>query len=256
MKRIVTEVCCGSYEDALAAYRGGADRIELNSALALGGLTPTAAVLRMVKESAPDLKVAAMVRPRGAGFCYTDEEHQVMLRECREILDAGADGVVFGSLKADGTLHETRTRELLELIHGSGREAVFHRAFDCCPDLDGMMEALIGCGVDRVLTSGGRMTAIEGAGMLAELQKKYGDQMEILAGSGINPENVSALIRQTGVRQVHSSCKGWRTDPTTKGAYVTYAMYQKEHEMMYDAVSEEVVRRFVSAAKEASSTLC
>ena len=112
----IVEICCGSYYDAKQAALGGAERIELNSALMLGGLTPTESTLRMVKEAFPALKVVAMVRPRGAGFCYTEEEFQVMERECESLLRAGADGIAFGCLLADASLDEKRNRRLVDRI--------------------------------------------------------------------------------------------------------------------------------------------
>ena len=104
MREPIVEICCGSFYDALQAAEGGAKRIELNSALMLGGLTPSTATLKLVKQNIPDLKVITMVRPRGAGFCYSKEEFRVMEAECLELLEAGADGIAFGCLKADGNL--------------------------------------------------------------------------------------------------------------------------------------------------------
>ena len=112
MKEPIVEICCGSYYDALQAAKGGAKRIELNSALMLGGLTPSTATLKLVKQNIPDLKVITMVRPRGAGFCYSHEEFQVMAAECQELLEAGADGIAFGCLKADGTLDKEKNSHL------------------------------------------------------------------------------------------------------------------------------------------------
>ena len=125
------EICCGSYEDALAASRGGAERIELNCALALGGLTPSVGCLRLVKKNTA-LKVISMVRPRGAGFCYTETEAEQMFEDARALLENGSDGLAFGFLTEDGEIDAERTGEMIRLIHSyDGREAVFHRAFDC-----------------------------------------------------------------------------------------------------------------------------
>ncbi len=246
------EICCGGYYDALQAFQGGAERIELNSALALGGLTPSAAVLRLVKEKLPSLKVVAMVRPRGAGFCYTEEEFSEMEGECRELLESGADGIAFGCLKADRTLDMEKTKQLVSMIKEMGKEAVFHRAFDCVREPFDVMEQLIGLEADRVLTSGLAKRAVEGAGLLKELQERYGNKIQILAGSGINKDNVRELLTRTNLRQAHSSCKAWKEDPTTTGNGVSYSMYPGERECMYDAVSAELVRAFVEQVREAS----
>lgn len=243
MKRIA-EICCGSYYDAMQAAAGGAERIELNSALMLGGLTPTLATLRLVKENLP-LKAVTMVRPRGAGFCYTDEEFLVMERECRELLENGADGIAFGCLKADGTPDEKKNRILIDQIKTSGKEAVFHRAFDCCENPYETMELLISWGVDRVLTSGLKPKAMDGRALLKELQSRYGTQIQILAGSGVHAGNARQLMEETGLTQVHSSCKAWLTDPTTVKNGVSYSMASGDQAMMYDVVSAELVRALI-----------
>lgn len=247
MKKIV-EICCGSYYDAKQAAAGGAERIELNSALMLGGLTPTETVLRMVKEELP-LKVVAMVRPRGGGFCYLDEEFQVMEAECRMLLKNGADGIAFGCLHGDGTLDLEKNRRMADQIKNAGKEAVFHRAFDCAADPFAAMEALIGLGVTRVLTSGLKPKAMEGKDMIRELQKRYGDQIEILAGSGVNASNACELMHYTGIHQVHSSCKAWLTDPTTVQNGVSYSIASGEQAMMYDAVSQDRVSELIARVR-------
>ena len=180
MKQTIVEICCGSYYDAMEAYRGGADRIELNSALVVGGLTPTTATLKLVKEKVPQLPVICMVRPRGAGFCYTEEEFEVMKAECLELLEAGADGIAFGCLKEDATIDFDKNKDLLSLIKRYNKEAVFHRAFDCVQNPFETMEQLIALGVDRVLTSGLKAKAMEGvdrATIEATLTKVMAQQM-------------------------------------------------------------------------------
>ena len=247
MREPIVEICCGSFYDALQAAEGGAKRIELNSALMLGGLTPSTATLKLVKQNIPDLKVITMVRPRGAGFCYSKEEFQVMEAECLELLEAGADGIAFGCLKADGNLDVEKNNRLLSLIKMYNKEAVFHRAFDIVSDPFKTMEALIEMGVDRVLTSGLQEKAMEGAALIKRLQERYGNQIEILAGSGINVSNARKLMDETGIWQVHSSCKEWITDPTTKANGVSYSIVSGELEMKYDVVSSELVKRLLAA---------
>ena len=235
------EICCGSYEDVCAAQRGGADRAELNSALHMGGLTPSLASLIMAKRDC-QIPIVAMVRGRGAGFCYNETEKKVMLEDAALLLEHGADGLAFGYLKEDATIDEEAVRIMCDLIHSYGKCAVFHRAFDCVIDMDGAMEKLISLGVDRVLTSGGQPNVEKGSEMLAHLQETYGSQMEILAGCGVNEMNAKDLIEITKVQQLHSSCKVWKNDPTTIGKQVSYAYAAAPHEMAYDVVSEERVR--------------
>lgn len=241
----MAEICCGSYYDAKQAALGGAGRIELNSALMLGGLTPTAAVLGLVKEQFPGLAVIAMLRPRGAGFCYREEEFVAMERECRNLLEHGADGIAFGCLKEDASLDEEKNQRLVEQIKGFGKEAVFHRAFDCCQNPYIAMERLIRMGVDRVLTSGGKPTAIQGMELIGELQRCFGGKIQILAGSGVNSNNACELMEKTGVRQVHSSCKAWNMDPTTVRGDVSFSIAPGEGGCQYDVVSADLVRGLV-----------
>lgn len=249
MKRIV-EICCGSYEDALSAYRGGAKRIELNSALYLGGLTPSLGTLLLTKEHTA-LKVIAMVRPRGAGFCYGDADFEVMEKDAELLMRSGADGIAFGCLDEKGGIREDQTARIVEIIDRYHGEAVFHRAFDCVQDPYKAMERLIGLGVCRVLTSGGRAKAADGEAQLAGLQKVYGEKIQILAGSGVNGDNAVELMEKTGIRQVHSSCRSWRRDPTTNGPDVSYSYAEQPHGDAYEAVDEGLVRKLVESVSGA-----
>ena len=138
---ILFEVCCGSTEDALAAYKGGASRVELNSDMFHGGLTPTLGSLLTVKKHAPDMKVMCMVRPREGGFCYTDVEFETMLADARIFLDHGADGIVFGFLHEDATVDTDRVKAMLDVI--GNHESVFHRAIDVVPDVMTALDQLI-----------------------------------------------------------------------------------------------------------------
>lgn len=246
MKPIV-EICCGSYYDACQASLGGAKQIELNSALMLGGLTPTLATLTIIKEELPELKVSAMVRPRGAGFCYSDEDFKVMLSECRMLTEHGADGIVFGCLNEDASLDEEKIQRMLAIIRAAGKEAIFHRAFDCAANPFETMERLIGMGVDRVLTSGLKPTAMEGHELIKKLQDCYGTEIEILAGGGINAANARNLMELTGIYQIHSSCKAWRTDHTTVQNGVSYSMESGERELCYDVVSAGLVEALLNS---------
>ncbi len=219
---MLVEVCCGGYVDCLRAYRGGAKRVELNTALALGGLTANVTDLKLAKKNTP-LEVICMVRCRAAGFCYNDDEVSAMFEAAKDLLEAGADGIAFGFLKEDRSVDEVLTRKMVELVHRYGKCAVFHRAFDCVVDVHGAMECLLACGCDRVLTSGLKKTAIEGARCIGELVSLYGDQIEILAGCGIRPDNVMELVYTSHVKQVHASCMEFEHDVTTYGNEVNYA---------------------------------
>lgn len=214
---VTVEVCCGGFADALAAEEGGAPRIELNGALALGGLTPSDASVRLVRRHT-DLEVVAMARPRAGGFCYGDGDWRQLMAEVEGLLEAGAHGIAFGCLTPSGEVDETRTREVVRIIHGARATAVFHRAFDLVPDVDEAVSALVACGVDRVLTSGRAATAPMGADTIAHLQQVRGDRIEVLPGSGVRPENAAALVAATGVNQVHSSCSASVAVPAAAAA--------------------------------------
>lgn len=237
---ITLEICCGSLEDAIKAERAGASRIELNSALALGGLTPDIGDLCLCKEKL-HIPVMAMLRPRAGGFCYTEYEFCCMQKSAEIMLKAGADGLVLGILTPGRQVDIPRTKMLVDLAHFYGREAVFHRAFDCVENLTAGAEALIAAGVDRVLTSGGAKTAQEGNAMLHLLQAKYGNRIEFLAGSGVHSSNVIKLIEQTGIKQVHSSCRGKREDRTAHGNQVSFAVQEGSGWYAYECVDESAV---------------
>ena len=247
MKRMI-EVCCGSYYDALQAYKGGADRVELNSALHLGGLTPTIGSLRLTKKNT-DLKVICMDRPRSAGFHYDEEDFEVMKEDARLLMENGADGIAFGCLDENGNVDEKQTAEIISIIREYHGEAVFHRAFDCVKDPYSSIETLISLGVDRILTSGLKAKAMQGIDLIKDLQDKYGDRIQLLAGSGMNATNAKQMMDETGIYQVHSSCKNWLNDPTTTGDEVTYSFAPEPHENDYDVVDEQLVRKLVESVK-------
>ena len=241
MKRDLFEVCAGSVQDCINAQLGGADRVELNSALHLGGLTPSLAMLKLVKEKT-SLKVICMDRPRAAGFCYDDVEIETMFEDAKILLENGADGISFGFLNSDATINVTETKKMVELIHQYQKEAVFHRAFDCVDDPMHAIKQLIDCGVDRILTSGLQPTAMQGASVLEKLQSEFGNRIELLAGSGINANNIRAIKEQTGLHQFHGSCKEWCKDSTTTVGNVSYAYHESDD---YDCVSLEKVKSIV-----------
>lgn len=239
------EICCGSYEDALQSYIGGATRIELNSALHLGGLTPSIASLVLTKQNT-QLEVICMVRCRGAGFCYEENEYVQMFLEAKDLLEAGADGLAFGFLNEDYTVNIEKTSMMVQLIQQYGKTAVFHRAIDCTKDINKEIETLIELGIHRILTSGKQAKAIEAVELITVLQETYGDKVEILPGSGINYENGCAFIEQTKVTQIHSSCKDWKIDLTSHYQEVDFS-YQGENK--YEVVSLQYVRNLLENIK-------
>jgi copper homeostasis protein len=241
MKNILLEICCGSIDDAIQAEKGGADRVELCSALFLGGLTPS---IGTIQEANRRLKipVMAMVRPRGGGFCYTEAEMATMERDAEAAIDSGADGVVFGILDSDGKVDEKRTKRMRQLI--GKREAVFHRAFDVTPDPFEALEQLVDLGITRVLTSGQKDTVPEGVELIAKLVESARKRIEILpGGGGLRPFNMREIIERTGCRQVHLTAWTTARDSSTHARpEVTFGGALHPPEDQYDVTDAKLVR--------------
>lgn len=213
-QRICIEACIASVEDAIAAYEGGADRLELNTALSLDGLTPSIGVLRRVKEAVP-LPVIVMIRPRPFGFAYSASEFEVMQQDVDAFLQEGVAGFAFGVLHADHQIDHQRVRLLVRQMEGVDK--VFHRAFDITPSAKKALEVLTDLGINRVLTSGHQPTAMEGADKIKDLIVQAGGHIEILPGSGINPSNVAAILSQTGCNQIHGTFRAPYSRSTVSG---------------------------------------
>lgn len=209
--RLTLEICTASVEDCIAAEQGGADRIELNCALMLGGLTPSLGCLREAL-AAVRLPIIAMIRPRAGGFGYSATEFKVMQRDLELALEAGAAGIAFGILNADGTVDRERCRQIVSLC--SGRQVVFHRAFDVVPDPLAALGHLIELGVTRVMTSGQEASAYNGAARIAEFVRHAAGRIEILPAGGINRFTVADVVSRTGCTQVHASMSTSRKDPS------------------------------------------
>jgi copper homeostasis protein len=194
------EACVESAEFAVAAARAGADRLELCDNLVEGGTTPSAGALAVALERT-GIPVMAMIRPRGGDFVYSDVELDVMRRDVVMARELGAHGVVLGLLDRDGSVDRERTARLREVA--GPLSVTFHRAFDVARDPFESLEMLVELGVDRVLTSGQRPTALEGLKLIGELARAAGRRIAILPGGGIRPTNVSQVLAVPGIREVH-----------------------------------------------------
>ncbi len=199
-RRIALEVCVDSVESAVAADRGGADRVELCSSLCVGGVSPSDGLVAETCENVR-LKVHVLIRPRPGDFVFSPQEMKVMERDIRRAKELGAAGVVIGVLRDDRTVDAARTRALVEAARPLS--ITFHRAFDETRQPFRALELLAGLGIQRILTSGQRPNAIDGIDLLRDLIDHAGGRIGILAGSGINATNVRQLVTEAGVREVH-----------------------------------------------------
>lgn len=237
--RILLEIAIASIEDAVTAASGGADRVELNAALGLGGLTPSLGTLLEVKE-AISLPVMVMLRPRPSGFCYSAADFRVMQRDIDLMLSHGADGIVLGVLREDGQVDVARGGQLIRQI--GERPVIFHRAFDVTPDPFAALEQLIDLGVRRVMTSGQEANAYHGAATIAELIRRAAARIEILPAAGIHRSTVRDVVERTGCEQVHASLRRPRSDLSTSARpQISFGNASSSGEEHFDATDATAV---------------
>lgn len=198
------EVCVADAGSLAAAIAGGADRIELCSALEVGGLTPLPGLIALAAQA--PMPVYAMVRPRSGEFVFEAGDVEVMLGDIAAIRRAGLTGVVLGANRPDGRLDPAVLGRLVDATGGLG--VALHRSFDLVPDVAEAMETAVELGFEHILTSGGAPTALAGATRIAETHRLARGRLAVMAGSGITPENVDALLAATPVDDVHGTCSG------------------------------------------------
>ena len=208
------EVCAGNLASVEAAVQGGAERIELCSALSLDGLTPSMGMVQHVRERFPGLKVHVLIRLREGNFVYNDHEVDVMARDIEAVLP-WADGIVCGALTADGHIDLPAMRSLVAAAQG--KPFTFHRAFDVCRDPFTALEQIIDLGCSRILTSGQQPSATQGIDLLRRLNERAAGRIIIMPGGGVNPGNAYHILDCTGCHEIHASCSSGTgtTNPDT-----------------------------------------
>lgn len=201
---VTLEICVDDPEGLEAAIAGGADRIELCSALDLGGLTPTAGLIAQAAKA--PIPVYAMIRPRAGNFTFAEADITAMLAEIDAVRAAGLAGVVLGASHADGRLDGDVLGRLVR--HSAGLGMTLHRAFDLVPDVDEAMELAVSLGFERILTSGGEPTALAGAERLRATHAVAAGRIGVMPGSGVKAANLDAILAIAPFAEVHSSCSG------------------------------------------------
>jgi copper homeostasis protein len=198
---MLIEVCVDTADGLAEALAGGADRIELCSALELGGLTPSPGLIALAAKA--NVPVYAMIRPRGGNFCFSPADERVMAEDIMAVRQAGLAGVVIGAAKADRTLDLGLLARLAQVADGLG--ITLHRVFDEVPDQTKALEQAIHLGLERILTSGGAKTAPDGASQLARLIEQANGRIVVMPAAGINASTVAPL-RALPLSEVHGSC--------------------------------------------------
>jgi len=201
---MILEIAANSVASALAAQQGGAHRVELCTALELGGLTPSYAQIALARDHLR-IPLYVLIRPRAGDFLYTDLECETMQRDIESCVSLGCDGVVLGILDADARVDSARCRAL---IAAAGKLGVtFHRAFDLSRDPAQALEDIVALGCERILTSGTQASAPDGAVLIRELVRQAAGRIAVMPGAGITAQNITALAQATGAREFHASAK-------------------------------------------------
>lgn len=211
---ILLEICVDSIDSALAAKEGGADRLEVCSALAAGGTTPS---FGFTEQCVADvgLPVMMMIRPHDGGFVYDDNAMETMLTDIEVAKSLGVQGIVFGCLNDDLSINVQQCRELIDAADDI--ETTFHRAFDLVVDPLAALDQLIELGVTRLLTSGQAASAESGLGLITQLVQRADARIQILPGAGIHNENAANIVSSSGVTEIHASASVPRNDAQTQG---------------------------------------
>lgn len=241
------EICANSVESCLAAQEGGADRVELCAGIPEGGTTPSYGEIKLARKLLTKTKLHVIIRPRGGDFLYTLLELERMEEDIRICRELGVDGVVFGCLTEEGEIDREANRRLVELARPMS--VTFHRAFDRTADPMKALEDIISLGCNRILTSGQQPKAIDGISLLAQLEKKLKEYplppIQLLAGSGVNEENIQQIFDATGIHEYHFSAR----------VNVVSKMKHYNHEVYMGAKGADESNSLVTSAEKVRNTI-
>lgn len=247
---VLIEVCCGSAQSAINAQEGGAHRVELCQNLEAGGTTPSAGDILLARNRL-SIDLHVLIRPRDGDFLYSENELEIIRQDIAFCKSAGVNGVVMGFLTKDGEIDQSLTREMIALARPMS--VTFHRAFDLCRNPKTALEHLIDLGVDRLLTSGQKPTALEGAPLIKSLVQQAGKYLIIMPGSGIREHNIRELTELTGAREFHVSARHTLTSQMTYQP-VGVSMGQNSHNYQHQEIDAEAIHRLMTTIKIPSDT--
>ncbi len=247
MTKPLIELCVEGIDGFLAAQEAGADRVELCASLMEGGLTPSLATIRAAVKAAR-IPVHVIIRPRGGDFLYSDAEFETMVEDVRALRSEGVSGVVIGCLTPDGRIDEARTTTLVEAARPMS--VTCHRAFDMTADAGEALEALVRCGVDRVLTSGQRDTAVEGITILKSAVEQAAGRIVIMGCGALDAQNISKVRDEAGLAELHFAAL--TTVPSGmafRNPHVGMGGTEKDREYELTLTDKDAVRATIAAAK-------
>ncbi|MDX3975681.1 copper homeostasis protein CutC [Shinella sp.] len=247
MTKPLIELCVEGIDGFLAAQDAGADRVELCASLVEGGLTPSLATIRAAVKAAK-IPVHVIIRPRGGDFLYSDTEFATMAEDIRALRDEGVAGVVIGCLTPDGRIDEARTKVLVEAARPMS--VTCHRAFDMTADAREALEALIRCGVNRVLTSGQRDTAVEGIAILKSAHEQAAGRIVVMGCGALDAGNIQKVRDETGLTELHfAALTTVPSGMTFRNPHVGMGGTEKDREYELTLTDGDAVRATIAAAK-------
>jgi copper homeostasis protein len=247
MAKPLIELCVEGIDGFLAAQEAGADRVELCASLMEGGLTPSLATIRAAVKAAR-IPVHVIIRPRGGDFLYSDAEFASMVEDIKALREEGVAGVVIGCLTPDGRIDEARTKALVEAARPMS--VTCHRAFDMTADAREALEALVRCGVDRVLTSGQRDTAVEGIAILKSAVEQAAGRIVVMGCGALDAGNIRTVRDEAGLTEMHfAALKTVPSGMAFRNPHVGMGGTEKDREYELTLTDKDAVRATIAAAK-------